>query len=379
MTKVGGICALLAAGGCETFGYYTQAIGGQLELSRSGEPVQAMLADSATPELLRKRLVLAGRVVDFSRSELGFDAGDSYRRYVALERPYVAWNLFAAPPLSLDGRRWCYPVVGCVPYRGYFSERAALRAEARLARSGQETHVAGVAAYSSLGWFNDPLLSTFIDWPEPRFVELLVHELAHRRVWIADDVAFNESFAEFAGEEGARRWYGLNGRTAEHDAYRAARSGWRRLRTLLLETRARLESIYRQGGADALRQREKTRVLESLRRCYLHHKPLLGGGSYDRLVREVNNAYLFALGTYTDWRPALAALLRKSGSWTDLLRAVDDLATLGRNERRRALLALNAQSGAVNEEIEPVRCESRQVSAVSPLGMEPRLAPPGRK
>ena len=357
MTKVGGLCALAAAGGCETLGYYTQAVGGQLELTRSGKPVQAMLADSATPELLRGRLVLAGRIVDFSRSELGFDPGDSYRRYVALERPYVVWNLFAAPPLSLDGRRWCYPVVGCVPYRGYFDERAARKAGARLSRSGYETHVAGVPAYSSLGWFGDPLLSTFIDWPESRLVALLVHELAHRRVWVADDVAFNESFAEFAGEEGARRWYSLNGRTAEHDAYRVAQSGWRRLRALLLEARARLDSVYRQDGTAAQRQREKAQVLESLRRCYREHRLQLGGGSYDRLVQEVNNAYLFALGTYTDWRPALAALLRQGGSWADLLRAVDDLATLDPDERRRALRTLNLQNSAVDDEIEPVPCE----------------------
>ena len=359
VTKLAAVGALAGAGGCSTLGYYAQAIGGQFELARSSQPVQSVLADSETPESLRERLVLARRLVEFSRSELGFAAGDSYRRYVSLERPFVVWNLFAAPALSLVGRRWCYPVVGCVPYRGYFDEQAARRAAARLAGAGYETHVAGVPAYSSLGWFDDPLLSTFIDWPEPRFVELLVHELAHRRVWVAGDAAFNESFAEFAGEEGARRWYAHNGRKAEHDAYRSAGDDWRRLRALLLETRSHLDALYRSDASDAQRQQEKVRVLDAFRRCYRDHRSQFGGGSFDRVVQQVNNAYLFALASYADYGPAMAALSEQSGRWTDFLHRIDALRDLDAEPRRQALEALISSHGGLDDGVDRNRCASR--------------------
>ena len=334
----------LLSGGCATFGYYAQAVGGQMELARSARPVPSVLADPKTPPALRDRLALAGRVVEFSRSELGFDSGGGYRNYVDLDRPYVVWNLFAAPPLSLQGRQWCYPVVGCVPYRGFFSRRHAEGAAARLARNGFETHLTGVPAYSSLGWFDDPLLSTFIGWPEARLVELLVHEIAHRRVWVRDDAAFNEAFAEFTGAEGARRWFVHHGRAAEFAAYRASEGGWQRLRALLLATRERLDAVYGSGGDERQRYREKARVLESFRRCYREHESRLGGGSFDHLVDGVNNAYLVALGAYTNWRPAFAALYRQAGDWVSFLEEVDVLADLEADERAARLHGLKLES-----------------------------------
>ncbi len=352
--------ALLAApwlvGGCAALHYYAQAAAGQFELLRASGPVESIIAHPDTGEALRDRLLLADRVVEFARSELGLDAGNSYRRYAALDEPFVVWNVFAAPPLSFDGHRWCYPFVGCVPYRGFFDQRAALRAEARLVRRGYETHVAGVAAYSSLGWFDDPLLSTFIDWSEPRLAELLLHEISHRRVWVRDDAAFNESFAAFAGETGARLWFRQTGREAEFDRYVASRQGWRRFRALLLATRAQLESGYRKGGAEERRYREKARVLETFRRCYRHRKPSLGGGAFDSLVDEVNNAYLVALGAYSDWYPAFAALHRRASGWTAFLEAVDALAGLAREERTAALEATNPKRHARDGEFDPMRC-----------------------
>ena len=352
--------ALLAAawllGGCATLQYYAQAAAGQLELLRASRPAQSIIADPDTAEALRQRLLLAQGIVEFARSELGLDAGNSYRRYVELDDAFVVWNLFAAPPLSLEGHRWCYPFVGCVPYRGFFDRRAALRAEARLVRRGYETHVAGVAAYSTLGWFDDPLLSTFIDWSEPRLADLLLHEIAHLRVWTRDDAAFNESFAAFAGETGASLWFRQTGREAEFDRYLASRQGWRRLRALLLATMAQLESGYRKGDGEEQRYREKARVLETFRRCYDHHKPLLGGGAFDGVVEAVNNAYLVALGAYADWYPAFAALHRQAGGWTAFLEAVDALAGLAPEERIAALEALNPKRHARDGEFDPLRC-----------------------
>ena len=350
------ILAPLVAGGCATFGYYAQAVGGQFELARSSRPVRSLLADPETPMALRNRLVLAGEIVEFSQSELGLDGGGSFRSYAALDRPYVVWNLFAAPPLSLEGRRWCYPAVGCVPYRGFFRRRAAEEAAARFASNGYETHVAGVPAYSSLGWFDDPLLSTFIDWPEARLVELLIHEIAHRRIWIRDDVAFNESFAEYAGEAGARLWFEGEGRESDVASYQAARNAWRGLGELLLETRDRLDSVYRQGGDESRRYREKARVLATLRRCYKEHRSMLGGGSFDELVDRVNNAYLVALGAYADWRRAFAALYRQAGDWAGFLHEVDTLAALDTDERTAALRRLNRIAEPENEAFVQIQC-----------------------
>ncbi|MDE0450666.1 MAG: aminopeptidase [Gammaproteobacteria bacterium] len=353
--------ALLAvswlAGGCAAFQYYAQAASGQLEVLRTSRPIETVIAHPDTEAALRDRLLVAEDIVGFAESELGLDAGKSYRRYAAIGRPFVVWNLFAAPPLSLDSRRWCYPFVGCVPYRGYFNRDAALRAEARLARRGYETYVAGVSAYSTLGWFDDPLLSTFIGWSEPRLAELLLHEISHQRVWVRDDAAFNESFAMFAGETGARLWFRKIGREGEFDAYLASRQGWQRFRALLLATRARLESVYRQGGDEELRYREKARVLEAFRHCYRKQKPSLGGGAFDALVEVANNAYLGALGTYTDWYPAFAALYRQAGGWTGFLDAVDALARLAPEERKTALRTAHPKRHAGDGEVDAPRCD----------------------
>lgn len=345
------------AGGCAAFQYYTQAAAGQLEVLRTSRPVEAVIAHPDTGEALRDRLLVAEGIVDFAGLELGLDAGKSYRRYAVIGRPFVVWNLFAAPPLSLDGRRWCYPFVGCVPYRGYFNRDAALRAEARLVRRGFETYVAGVPAYSTLGWFDDPLLSTFIDWSEPRLAELLLHEISHRRVWVRDDAAFNESFATFVGEAGARLWFRKTGREAEFDGYLASRRDWQRLRALLLETRTRLQAVYRKGADEQRRFREKARVMEALRNCYRQHKPLLGGGKLDGFVASVNNAYLAALGTYTDWYPAFAALYRREGSWPAFLDAVDGIARLARDERTALLESLNSTRRARDGELDRIECD----------------------
>ena len=342
------------AGGCAAFQYYTQAAAGQLEVLRTSRPVQSVIAHPATGEALRNRLLVAEGIVDFAVSDLGLDPGNSYQRYAALGRPFVVWNVFAAPPLSLEGRRWCYPFVGCVPYRGYFDRNAALRAEDRLVRRGYETYVAGISAYSTLGWFDDPLLSTFIGWSEPRLAELLLHEISHQRIWVRDDAVFNESFATFAGETGARLWFRKTGREGEFDAYLASRQAWQRFRALLLATRARLELVYRQGGEGESQYREKAQVLEAFRRCYRQHRPSLGGGAFDELVEAVNNAYLAAFGTYTDWYPAFAALYQQAGGWTAFLDAVDTLAFLAPEERTAALEALNPKRNT--RELNPVQC-----------------------
>ena len=348
------VATLWLLGGCAAFQYYAQAVAGQLELMRTSRAVESVIAHPGTPAALRERLLASGRIVEFAGTELGLDAGNAYRRYAGLDRPFVVWNLFAAPPLSLAGHRWCYPLVGCVPYRGFFDESAARKAAARFERRGYETHVAGISAYSTLGWFDDPLLSTFIRRSEAGLAELLLHELSHRRVWVRDDPVFNESFAQFAGEAGARLWFRHAGREAEFEQHLASREPWRRLRALLLETKAQLEAAYARED-DEGRRREKARVLESFRRYYRDHRPALGGGAFDGLVESVNNAYLVALGAYADWVPAFAALYREQGGWAAFLEAVDALAELPPAQRTAALEALTAQGAS--EDAGLVQCD----------------------
>ena len=348
----------------------------QLELLRASRPAQSIIADPDTAEALRERLLLAEVIVEFARSELGLDAGNSYRRYVELDDPFVVWNLFAAPPLSLEGHRWCYPFVGCVPYRGFFDRRAAIRAEARLVRRGYETHVAGVAAYSTLGWFDDPLLSTFIDWSEPRLADLLLHEIAHLRVWTRDDAAFNESFAAFAGETGASLWFRQTGREAEFDRYLGSRQGWaapsgvavgdQGATGIRLPERGRRRATISGEGPGA---RDIPALLQP-------PQAIAGRRGFDGVVGAVNNAYLVALGAYADWYPAFAALHRQAGGWTAFLEAVDALAGLAREERIAALEGIEPEAPRQGWRIRPAAMPGTLVPVTFPWP-DPGEWPPG--
>ena len=240
-----GLLLLPVAGGCQTVAYYAHTALGQWRVLQAREPVDQVLADleprrdgdPAAAQLYR-RLSYSQAVLDFAARRLALDADGRYRTYVALERPAVVWNVFAAPPLSLEPHRWCYPIVGCAPYRGFFDEAYARRRAEALARRGLETYVGPVAAYSTLGWFEDPLLSTFVAWTEPDLAALLFHELAHGEVWAAGDVAFNESFATFVGRQGLTAWLESRGESGALAARARAEADRARLLKLLDDVRS---------------------------------------------------------------------------------------------------------------------------------------------
>ena len=214
--------ALVVLTGCQTVGFYSQAVGGQLAIMRQQQPVERVIGDPDTPAELKARLELAWEILAFAKDSLALEVDGRYQRYADIGREYVVWNVVAAPRYSLEPIEWCYPVVGCAPYRGYFAEGAAVAFAAKLDADGFETYLGGAAAYSTLGWFDDPLLSSFLDYPPARLAELLFHELAHGRVWVKGDVAFNEAFASFVGKAGARQWLGAEERAAFDRANRAA-------------------------------------------------------------------------------------------------------------------------------------------------------------
>ncbi|MEI8297295.1 MAG: aminopeptidase [Pseudomonadota bacterium] len=316
--------------------YVLQAAGGQLRLNASRVPVTTLLqAPSTTPEL-RQRLAGAARMRDYASRELALPDNRSYRAYAELGRPYVVWTVYAAPEFSVEPRTWCFPIAGCVAYRGYFDEVHAQAFARRLRARGDDVDVQGVVAYSTLGHFADPLLSSMLRWGDDEVAALMFHELAHQQVYAVGDTAFNEAFASLVEEEGLRRWLVHEGRPealAAHD---------RRLRethefaALLADSRARLRALYSQPLAPAARRAAKAAEFDRLRAAYSAAHP--GGGSYDWLLRApLNNAVLLEVATYSDCVPALArALARVAG---DLPRFYADMAAFaaGRPEQRKAL------------------------------------------
>ncbi len=288
-------CLALSAcllAGCETLAYYGQAAGGQLALMGKAQPVAEVQASPA----LRERLALAARIRDFASSELKLPDNGSYRRYADLGRPYAVWNVVAAPEFSLVPLQSCFPVAGCVAYRGYYERADAERYAATLRAAGNDVLVWGVPAYSTLGWFDDPLLSTFIDYREEDLARLIFHELAHQQLYVKDDSTFNESFAVVVEREGLRRWLAAQGRKTE--PARAESSP-------IAPVKAQLEALYRSKLAPEEMRSRKRAALEPLRPWMASRKGFEG--------QEPSNALIASYATYTDLVPQLEKLLAESG------------------------------------------------------------------
>lgn len=360
---------LLIVGGCETLGFYSQAVVGQVGVLHKRQPVAKVMAEleAETDLNVERRELLSGltasqEILAFAEIELGMDVGKRYRTYVELTKPHIVWNVFAAPELDLAPRTWCYPVAGCAPYRGYFDESRAERYARKLVDQGLDVYVGGVAAYSTLGWFDDPLLSSFIGWPEANLAELLIHELAHGQVWVKGDVEFNEAFATFVGRRGAALWIGQRHGTAGVEAYLERRTQWRSMTDLLLATRAALQEVYDADGlSDEAKRGEKVAILDRARACYLANRDMLGSGRFDGVVAEINNAYLVSLATYQDNVPAFAAIHADAdGDWALFYAAVQELGRQESDVRRERLLELREQQvthAGDDERADQVQCE----------------------
>ncbi|MCM2321363.1 MAG: aminopeptidase [Pseudomonas sp.] len=332
---------LVLLGGCSSLGYYAQLAGGQWQLLQARQPVDQLLADPAQPAELRQRLQRAQEARDFASSQLALPDNRSYRMYADLQRPYVVWNLFATAEFSLEALTHCFPIAGCVAYRGYFDEQRARGAAALLRLEGLDTEVVGVAAYSTLGWFDDPLLGGMLAWNDQRLAGLIFHELAHQRLYLAGDTAFNESFARFVEEEGLRQW--RRARNLPPPAAHLARQR-EQFVELVLASRARLEKLYAQPLSTERLRAAKQAEFQRLRRDYaaLRDGAWQGDGRFDGwFARPLNNARLLPFGLYEQWVPAFAVLFRESGGdWRRFYAQVGELARLPEEERRRTLVAL---------------------------------------
>ena len=291
--------------GCETLAYYAQAVGGQVSLMSRARPVDDLLADAQTPQWLRARLLLAREIRGYAVTELKLPDNASYRSYADIGRPYAVWNVVAAPEFSLEALQSCFPVAGCVSYRGFFAQEDAERYAAGLRAQGDDVHVYGVAAYSTLGKFDDPLLSSFVRFPDAALARLMFHELAHHVTYVKDDSTFNESFAVAVESEGLRRWLAATGRAEAQKELLAARERNKAFISEIEQARARLRVLYRQRIApEAMRDRKRAE-LEGL-------KAKLAG--YERFKDLVpNNAFLASFATYTDLVPTYEHMLQEEG------------------------------------------------------------------
>jgi len=345
------IALLLALTGCSHVAYYMQSVNGQIDVWQRERPIDEVIADPATPETLKKKLAAVLRMREFASSDLGLPDNASFRRYADLGRPFVVWNVFATPEFSTKPQQWCFLIAGCVGYRGYFSKAQADEFAVQLCAEGYDVFVGGVPAYSTLGWFADPVLNTFIRYPDPGIARLMFHELAHQVVYVRDDSVFNESFAVAVEQAGVSRWISSHGGPGDKQVYERMeqhRDGFVRLVTAYRE---RLDALYASGlEKDAMRDR-KNRLYAEMAGEYRQLKTAWGGFSgYDRwFAQQPNNANLASVTIYTRKVPAFQALLaREGGDLPRFYAAVKALARLDKQERDDSLqkLAPDADSDA---------------------------------
>ena len=352
MAGLGGIAAAVivsaalvcGTSGCSSLGYIGQSVGGHLELMRRARPVDQWLADSATSEALKRRLELSQRMRAFAVRELHLPDNSSYTRYADIGRPAVVWNVVATPELSLTLKTWCFPVMGCVGYRGYFDKAGADALAATLHAQGLEVDVYGVPAYSTLGWTNwlggDPLLSTFINWPDAELARLMFHELAHQVAYAADDTAFNESFAVAVERIGGTRWLTAQGDAASLREFDAVQMRREEFRAFALKTRSALAALYASDLSEADKRRRKTELFDAMRTDYarLKSEQWSGYAGYDAFIARANNAALAVQGAYNDLVPDFERLFARKGDDFDAFYAeVKRLAALPKAERHAKL------------------------------------------
>jgi predicted aminopeptidase len=355
------LLAVLAMSGCQTFSFYRQAAQGQYQIIARQQKITKLLADTQTPAPLKAKLQLVQNLRAFARAELKLPVNGHYQKYADLQRPFVVWNVEAAPEFSLEAKSWWYPFVGSLDYRGYFSEADATNYAARLEQKGYDVYVGGVEAYSTLGWFKDPVLNTFISNPESDLAETLFHELGHQRVFAPGDTDFNEAFATTVGQEGARRWLRAQGDTNALATYLAELRRTDEFAHLIARTRGRLAALYgdqpAEGGsfqaaeesrafAPEQLRRQKQFILDRLRQEYAQLKAQWAGDSrYDEwFAHGVNNAKLNSVAAYYDLVPGFERLLELNGGDLEkFYQAADQLARAPKEARAERLRTLSSK------------------------------------
>jgi predicted aminopeptidase len=328
--------AVSLLGSCANLGYYAQAVGGQMDLLSRAQPVHEVIDNPGARENLKRALGKAIELRAFASRELGLPDNQSYTRYSDLQRPYVLWNVFATEEFSVTPKQWCFIGVGCVGYRGFFAQADAEAFGAELRQDGHDVYLGGVPAYSTLGWFDDPLLSTFIGYPEAELAQLLFHELAHQIVYVNDDTAFNESFATAVELEGVNRWLERHGDAAQRAAFEQAQQRKAAYIDNMLNARQQLETLYASSASADDKRAAKSRIFGTLR------AELAQGSKHPERwqTQQLNNAQLASVATYTQLVPAFRALLaQQQGDMAKFYAVVKDMSALPKIERNAVLQA----------------------------------------
>jgi predicted aminopeptidase len=330
------LMAAALASGC----YLMQAAGGQFSVMAKRRPIGDLIANPATKPAVREQLESVSLIREFASRELKLPDNGSYRRYADIGRPYVVWNVVAAPEFSLQPRQWCFPIAGCVAYRGYFKEQRAVAFAARQRARGDDVTTEGVAAYSTLGHFDDPILSSMLGWSDVQLAAIVFHELTHQLLYVPNDSAFNEALASVVEQDGVRRWLRAQGRLEDLAAYDLQELRYARVLELLRQARAELNEVYRSDAPTVLKRDRKAQILERLRANYGELKAGWGGaaplGAW--FARELNNASLASVATYQQCVPGLVREL--AGAHGDLPRfyaRARDLAKLPMDRRKKLL------------------------------------------
>lgn len=325
--------------GCSHVGYFVQAAQGQLSLLSEARPIDDWIANPDVEDKLKGKLARVKQIRGFAARELALPDNGTFTTYADLKRPFVMWNIVATPELSLKPLQWCFPVAGCVNYRGYYSKEDAQAYATELRAENYDVEVSGVPAYSTLGWFKDPVLSTFIQYPDGELARLVFHELAHQVVYVPGDSQFNESFAVAVEEAGVEHWMMLYGDDKMRAAYIAYEGRKRDFLTLLMKHRKALQENYDRDVSDDEKRKEKAAIFKALKEEYLVLKESWGGyAGYDRWFAEpLSNAHLSAIATYHDFVPGFKAMLAQQKSMSKFYEAVRQLAVLDKDERHRHL------------------------------------------
>ena len=335
---------------CNSLSYYGQAISGHLDLLSRERPIDDILNDQAAPAALKQKLRLALEARAFATNQLGLPDNDSYKAYADLGRPYAVWNVIATPAYSIESKKWCFMIVGCLNYRGYFDQQDAQTLAGELRHAGMDVIVSGAAAYSTLGWMDDPLLNTVVRRNDASLVGIIFHELAHQVVYVEGDSAFNEAFATSVEDEGLRRWYTLHDNEQAYLQYRDKKAQQQMIYRQLQTTREQLAAIYHQAIPDEEKQRQKERIFAELKNWYRAWRETHSYGAFDDwMSKELNNAHLALIATYQQMVPDfLLALQSVDGDMPRYYELVKGMSGLDNEHRRRQLAEYRIRLQAKN-------------------------------
>lgn len=353
------VILVVLASGCTDVRYYMQSVRGQWDVVSRQQDIVEMLEDESLPQTMRDRLNLVLAVRTFAIESMQLPESGSYQTYADLERDYAVQNLFAAPEFSTRLRSWCYPVVGCATYRGYFNADMLNETANKLRQQGYDTYTGRVAAYSTLGWFDDPILNTVMGWPEYQLVGLIFHELAHNRLYIKDDTVFNESFASAVEQSGIELWYSAQEQQDQVRIYLERKNSRKRVLEIITGIRNELEELYQQELPIEDMRQAKSRLMQKAKDQYaqLGDQVRTSSGFNRWFAGELNNARLGSVAAYNSYVGAFLSILAAHGH--DYEKFYSQVEVLGRLNQADRKARMEEFEGDVSLQVKGKRPEWR--------------------